>query len=331
MRSPVHLIILLLSIAVCSCNLSSDKKSPRSESITLREAWFPWAGYAGEILAEEIAKQKGIDFKVEQGAEDIDPIKMVLSGTNDFGIASAENLILANLKGADLVAVGALNYKSATCYIALKNKGITTLKDFENRKVGVLTATETETIYRLLLAKNNINTNLITEVEAPFDLTTFISTDAYDIRPAFFYDEAVTLDINKIEYTIIEPEDYGVQMIGAVYFTTKKMISDSPEKVQGFIDVLGGGWEKTIANPKEAIESLLQYDPNIDSNRELASLTKGIEYFSGENGKVLFASDSTWSALKRDLEFLGKIPENFDIHSCYDNTYVMKYHKNGFE
>ena len=136
----------------------------------------------------------GVRFNVEQGAEDIDPIKMVLSGTNDFGIASAENLILANMKGANLVAVGALNYKSATCFIALINKEVHSLKDFEKKTVGVLTATETETIYRLLLARNGINTELINEVEAPFDLTTFLSTDAYDIRPAFIYDEAVTLD-----------------------------------------------------------------------------------------------------------------------------------------
>lgn len=323
--------LVLASLLLFSCANNSKKAGSESTEITLREAWFPWAGYAGEVYAENIAREYNIDFKIAQGAEDIDPIKMVISGTNDFGIASAENLVLANQKGAGLVAIGVLNYKSATCFIALKDKNVNTLKDFENKTVGVLTATETETIYRLLLAKNKIDENKIKEVEAPFDLTTFLSTDAYDIRPAFVYDEAVTLDQKGIEYTMIKPEDYGVQMIGAVYFTTKKIVDENPEKVQAFVDVIAEGWKKSIENPEKAIQMLKEYDPDINVQRELASLKKGLEYFAGEDDKVLFASDSTWDALKNDLVFLKKVSPDYNIKNCYDNSFVNKYLKNGIE
>ena len=95
-------VLIYSSILVFSCGNNSKKNASESSSITLREAWFPWAGYAGEVYAENIANEYNIDFKIAQGAEDIDPIKMVISGTNDFGIASAENLVLANQKGAGL-------------------------------------------------------------------------------------------------------------------------------------------------------------------------------------------------------------------------------------
>lgn len=324
-------IVVFLTILLFSCGTNSKKERSDNNTITLREAWFPWAGYAGEVYAEKIGRKNGINFKISQGAEGIDPIKMVLSGTDDFGIASAENLILANQKGAELVAVGILNYKSATCFIALKDKNVITLKDFEHKTVGVLTATETETIYRLLLAKNNINFENIKEVEAPFDLTTFLSTNAYDIRPAFVFDEAVTLDQKGIPYTMIKPENYGVQMIGAVYFTTKKMVSEHPERVQAFVDVIAEGWKLTIKAPEQSIKMLKEYDSNIDAQRELASLKKGLEYFAGENGKVLFASDNLWDALKQDLIFLKKIPEDFDIKSCYNNDFVNNYLKDGIK
>jgi NitT/TauT family transport system substrate-binding protein len=327
-----RLAVLLLTTSILfSCGTKSKKTESDSNTITLREAWFPWAGYAGEVYAEKLGKDYNINFKIAQGAEDIDPIKMVISGTNDFGIASAENLVLANQKGAGLVAIGALNYKSATCFIALKDKNVKTLKDFENKIVGVLTATETETIYRLLLAKNNIDKSKIKEVEAPFDLTTFLSTDAYDIRPAFVYDEAVTLDQKGIPYTMVKPEDYGVQMIGAVYFTTKKIVAEDPDKVQDFVDVIAEGWKKSIENPEKAIKMLKEYDPDIDVKRELASLEKGLEYFAGEDGKVLYASDSTWNALKDDLVFLNKVSSDYDIKSCCDNSFINNYLKNGIK
>ena len=195
----------------------------------------------------------------------------------------------------------------------------------------MLTATETETIYRLLLAKNKIDESKIKEVEAPFDLTTFLSTDAYDIRPAFVYDEAVTLDQKGIEYTMVKPEDYGVQMMGAVYFTTKKIVDEDPEKVQAFVDVIAEGWKKTFENPEKAIKMLKEYDPEIDFKRELASLEKGIEYFAGEDGKVLFASDSTWSVLNNDLVFLKKVSPDYNIKTCYDNSFINNFLKNGIK
>lgn len=329
MKTLKFALLFFVSALIFSCGSNNKKSALEEEPITLREAWFPWAGYAGELFAEEIGEEHNIDFRIAPGAEDIDPLKMVISGTNDFGIASAENLILANQKGAELVAVGALNHKSATCFIALKDKNVNRLKDFENKTVGVLTATETETIYRLLLAKNDINQSKIKEVEAPFDLTTFLATGAYDIRPAFVYDEAVTLDQRGVEYTMVKPDDYGVQMIGAVYFTRKKTVNEKPEKVQAFVDVIAEGWKQALAKPEKAIEMLKEYDPDIDAQRELASLQKGTEYFAGEENKVLFVSDSTWHALKNDLVFLNKIPADFDINSCFDNSFINTYHKDG--
>ena len=325
----MKIINVLISIGLTLFLLSC--KQPTTDDatikISLREAWFPWAGYAGEVFAQyEIDSLYNVDFRISPGAENIDPIKMVLSGTNDFGIASAENLLLANQKGANLVAIGVLNYKSATCFLSLKHKGIEGLRDFEGKKVGILTGSETETIYRLLVLRNNLNKNKITEVEASFDLSTFINTDAYDVRPAFIYDEPVSLDIKDIEYNILRPEDYGVELVGAVYFTTREMVEKYPEKVQAFVNIIANGWEKALAKPTKAIEYLQKYDGNIDATRELASLEKGSEYFQGENGEALFVSGKAWDKLYESLKELKKIDANVDVAKSFDNSFVRKYH-----
>lgn len=322
-------ILISFCLFISSCNDNKNKISQNSNiKISLREAWFPWAGYAGELIAEDIGKKQHVDFKVENGAEDIDPIKMVISGKNDFGLASAENLILSNQKGANLVAVGVLNYKSATCYITLPKSNIKTLKDFEGKKVGILTGSETETIYRLLTAKNKINKKNITEVEAPYDLKSFLTTNEYDVRPAFIYDEPVTLDAQNIKYNILKPEDYGIQMMGAVYFTTREMINKHPEKVQAFVNVICAGWEKALSNPEDAIKILKQYDKNIDEKRELACLKKGLQYFAGESGKVLYVNEGEWLKNYNYIKSLGKIEKDFDVRTCINNSFVDKYHAN---
>jgi NitT/TauT family transport system substrate-binding protein len=320
----LSIIIIALSTLVFSCN-----NSPKTESktVTVRQEWFPNANYAGELVAaKEFAKEENIEIKIEAGSDNIDPIKLVLSGKNDFGVVGADKVLLANEAGANLVVIGVINYNSPTCFLALDNKQIKTPKDFEGKTVGVLTGTATEYVYRALLSKTGIDAKKLKEVEAPFDLATFIA-GSYDVRPAFIYDEPVSLDMQNLKYTIINPSEYGVSFIGTVYFTTKKMIGENPEIVQSFINSVAKGWEKSLKQPSVAIKYLKEYDPNIDANRELKSLEKGLSYFTGYKNEVLTADMPHWEQMSNTLVDLGLL-KNSDLKNVVNMSFVSKYHQN---
>ncbi|MEM6360864.1 MAG: ABC transporter substrate-binding protein [Bacteroidota bacterium] len=328
---PTILIGILLLTTSCRKSkknaIVDSGQATQSYDVSLRQGWFPWAGYAGELVAmEEFDSVFNINLKINPGADDIDPVKMVLSGTNDFGITSAEAIVLANQKGADLIAIATVNYKSPTSFIVL-DENINNPKDFEGKTIGILTGTETETVYRLLLEKNNISKEKINEVEAPYDLKAFIN-GYFDVYPGFIYSEPLALEYQNIEYKLIKPENYNVELIGAVYFTTRKYINENPELVQAFINALAMGWEKALQNPSMAISYLKEFDNTIDEERELASLIKGREYFEGEGGRILFSSDSTWNNLKDALVLLQKVGPETDISESYDYSFVKIFHSN---
>lgn len=314
--------LMTLSI-LFSCNSSTENAKT---SVTVRQEWFPNANYAGELVAaNEFAKEENITINIEAGSDNIDPIKLVLSGKNDFGVAGADKVLLANQNGADLVVVGVINYNSPTCFVSLEKNNVKAPKDFEGKTVGVLTGTATEYVYRALLKKNNMEKAKLKEVEAPFDLATFIS-GAYDVRPAFAYDEPVSLDMQDIKYTIVKPEDYGVVFIGTVYFTTRKMIQDDPQTVQAFVNSVARGWEKSIQSPEVAIRYLKQYDNSIDTTRELKSLVKGLPYFVNPSKKVLVADFPHWQQMVNTLVDLG-LAKSVDIKSAIDTTFVSNFYK----
>lgn len=304
-------------------NASQAKKE--LTKVSLRQEWFPFAGYAGEVMAaNETDSIYGLDIKIEAGADNIDPIKLVKSGSNDFGVASADRILTANEKGADLVAIGVINYTSPTCFLAKESKNIKTAKDFEGKTVGILTGTNTEYIYKALITSANLDKKKIKEVEIPFDLATFIA-DKYDVRPAFIYDETVSLDAKNIKYSIVEPKNFGVHFLGTVYFTTKEMIEKKPEIVQAFVNTMADGWKAALINPEKSISYLKKFDKNIDENRELIAFKKGIEYFKGEKGKVLFADMNEWQAMANTLKNLGVI-QNTDIKASINYTFLDKYY-----
>ncbi|MBK8808628.1 MAG: ABC transporter substrate-binding protein [Bacteroidales bacterium] len=326
----LSITVIVLSTLIFSCNNPSKNQI---QSVTVRQEWFPNANYAGELIAsKEFAKSENIEIKIEAGSDNIDPIKLVLSGKNDFGVVGADKVLMANESGANLVVIGVINYNSPTCFLALDNKQIKTPKDFEGKTVGVLTGTATEYVYRALLSKAGIDSKKLKEVEAPFDLATFIA-GSYDVRPAFIYDEPVSLDMQNLKYNIINPSEYGVSFIGTVYFTTKKMVDEDPETVQSFINAVAKGWEKSIKQPAVAIKYLKEYDSNIDENRELKSLEKGLSFFTGYNNEVLTADLPHWEQMSNTLVELGLLKKS-DLKNVVDTSFVTKYHqikKNGKE
>jgi NitT/TauT family transport system substrate-binding protein len=316
--------ILALSALVFLNSCTSEKQSEsKLTPVSVRQEWFPNANFAGEVVAMyETDSIHGLDLTVEAGSDNIDPIKLVLAGQNDFGVVGADKVLMANEKGADLVVIGVLNYKSPTVFLTKKNSNILTPNDFINKKVGILTGTATEYIYRSMIGKSNVDTSksTIQEVEAPFDLTTFIAGQ-YDVRPAFIYDEPVSLDIQKIEYNVIRPEDYGVKFLGTVYFTTKKMVAEHPEIVRNFIKVVSEGWALSIQNPEKAIDYLLRYDNTLDKGRELKSLVKAIPYFEGFNSQLLYCPQENWDEMAKTMIGLKLLQKN-NSKTVVNNTFI---------
>lgn len=318
MKKVALLILVCLSLAACN----NSKKPEKLLKASLIQEWFPNANYGGELVAMyETDSLFGLDLNVKAGSDQIDPIKLVLSGESEFGVVSADRIIQANEKGADLVVIGVANYKSPTVYLSKKEKNINTVKDFEGKKIGILTGTNTELIYKILVKKNNLDQSKLKEVEAPFDLATFIAGE-YDVRPGFAYDEPVSLEQQGIEFNTIKPEDYGVKFLGTVYFCKRSLVEQKPELVKAFVQSIKSGWEKTFANPVHAIDLLYKYDSDIDKGRETKSLAKALEYFKGENDSLLYASKESWETMANDLKEMGFI-KTFDYSKTVNNSFLI--------
>lgn len=324
------LYIVSILFLLCSCgnkqsrSAATEKDGGQLPKVSLRQEWFPNSNYCGAVFAKEkFAKENGIELEIVQGAENVDPIKMVISGQNDFGDVGADMVIKAIAKGADLVIVGVVNVNSPTCFISKKEKNIKTPLDFVNRTIGILSGTNTEYIYKALVNELNIDRKRLKEIDIPFDLGTFI-LDKYDVRPAFVYDEPVSLDLQKIEYNIIKPKDYGISFLGTVYFTTRKMVVERPKEVQAFVNSIADGWKATVRYPHEAIELLEKEYADINPERELSSLLKGKEYYSGKDGRILWADNTDWDGMISILKKLGEI-KDVDIKRHIDNSFLKKY------
>jgi NitT/TauT family transport system substrate-binding protein len=321
-------LVLLCLLVGCKSRNPANQTGHQSQNlpkITLRQEWFANANFAGAALAsKEFGADHHIELSIQEGSENVDPVTLVAAGQSDFGDAAADRVLAAISKGAPLVIVGVVNVSSPTVFLALEKKNIRSPRDFENHKVGILTGSATEYVYRALLDAAGVNRKKITEVQIGFDLQSFIA-GAYDVRPAFDYDETVSLDRQGIKYTTIAPKDYGVRFIGTVYFTRRKMLKSNPQLVQNVVSALADGWRLAIADPKRGISAVKEQFPAIDEDRELQSLERAIPYIKPPSGKPLLATPDDWigtlNALRR-LHVVGDMP----IGSFLDDSFVQTYY-----
>lgn len=304
------------------CRGCGDHQNPKK--VTLRQEWFPNSNYSGALFASRVfAPEHGIQLQVDAGSDQIDPVKLVISGQDTFGDASADKVLVADQQGADLVIIGAVSYVSPTVFITKRDSHIRTPKEFEGKRVGVLTGTNTEYVYRTLLVKTGVDKSKIKELEIPFDLTSFITTDQYDVRPAFIYDEPVSLDLKGIKYNLIEPRNFGVSFIGTVYFTRRSTIEDHPALVQSFVSAVAEGWTASLRHKSDAIHYLKEYDKDTDEKRELLSLQKGESYFTGKNGKILWADIEDWQEMVKELQDLAILQKDFNVSHFINNEFLI--------
>ena len=124
---------------------------------------------------------------------------------------------------------------------------------------------------------------------------------------------------------MINPEEYGVRYIGTVYFTRKALISEHPDIVQAFMNVLVDGWKQALANPREAINLLAKKFQSVQDNidKERRSFDAGRQYFGGEDGHVLYASKDRWTKMTDSLVELGKL-RAFDFNANIDYRFLDK-------
>src|SRR5947209_8108634 len=112
LRVKISVVLLVFAVALIGCR-SSHPPSSTTVTVKLVQEWFPYSGFSGEVTASKrFAKAEGINLEVMPGSEQVDPIKLVLSGSADIGVVSSDLLISAVAKGAPLTGIGVINYKS---------------------------------------------------------------------------------------------------------------------------------------------------------------------------------------------------------------------------
>lgn len=279
--------------------------------------WFAQAEQGGywQADAESLGRDQGVDLNVRQGGPQIQTIPQVAAGEAKFGIAQADELLLARSEGVPVVEVfGGLD-KYLQCMMFHPNQGINDWPDIDGHQVAVAPSGG---FWPFLKGKYNLNN--VKEINFTGDLATFARNEEL-VQQCFITSEPFVARQEGIEIETMLVADSGYNPYSQGLFTTEKVIKEEPELVRNVVAAVQQGWENYLADPTAGNELILETNQEMEqakldfAHEELK--TGG--YFASPIGAM---TAERWQTLADQLREADVLTEDVDVSQVWTDEFM---------
>lgn len=314
--------------AACSGDgaASSDPQASEPRRVVFMAGFKPQANLP--FVAVYVARERG--YFAEQGLDvDIrhastgEHLKLLLSGDVHFTTAAATSVLKRRSDpGAPITAIALFGQRGEQSYMALADRGIDELADWEGRTFGYKTSVPPD--YLAMVKAEGVDRSAIREVRVGFD-PRVLTEGQVDVLAVFKSNEPDTVRRLGFDVTLWDPADFGVPTLGLTYITRTDTAENDPDLVTRFLKATMKGFDFALNNPDETVDIVMKFAP--DENREHqafmlnAELGDAIGEVTDRSGLGAM-SDAQWSALYAHLIEFEALPEPFDYRTAFTTSFL---------
>ncbi|MBA8817652.1 NitT/TauT family transport system substrate-binding protein [Microbacterium halimionae] len=279
--------VAALTLTACSGttpDTSSDSASGDFEPITdisLQLQWLPQAQFAGYYVAQEMGyfEEEGFDnVEIIPSGGDIVPQDALAAGDVDFAIAWVPKVLgTIESSGVELTDIAQVYQLSGTTQVSWADSGITSVADFEDKRIGSWGFGNEWEIFAAMAA-DDLDASSVSVTTQDFSMNALLDGDV-DAAQAMTYNElamvleTVNPDTGELytmdDLDVISYEDTEGAMLQDAIWADTERLADDPAYADAsvrFLKAIIKGWVYARDNPEDAAS--LVWD--VASNAELA-------------------------------------------------------------
>jgi NitT/TauT family transport system substrate-binding protein len=320
---------LMVVVALAACG-SDDKGSSSSDSakadgggktekVSLLMNWFAQAEQGGywQAQAADTGKAQGISIEVLQGGPQIQTIPQVAAGKADFGIAQADELLLARAEGVPVVEVFGGMDKYLQCLMFHPSAGIKDFKDISGHQVAVAPSGG---FWPWI--KGEYDVTDVKEINFTGSLAEFKRNENL-VQQCFATSEPYFADQEKIDYDLLMVADAGYNPYAQGLFTSEKMVKENPELVRKVVAAVQEGWTEFLEDPTAGRELVMQVNKDMEQGPfDFAwQALKDGDYFGTPLGGM---TAERWTTLHDQLEEAGVLEKEVDPSTVWTDEFIPK-------
>jgi NitT/TauT family transport system substrate-binding protein len=326
MKQLTRLLLVAVLVLLSACTTANPASTPTPrQPVTVQLAWVPTIEYSGLYMAQERGAyaNAGLDVTIKP-LEKQSPIDAVLSGDAQFGVTSADVLLLARAEGKPLVAVATIYQRSPVAFISLSERAIIQPQDLVGKTVVVDLNGTTAIIYRALLASQGIDpADVNTQPRTDYSNDILLSGNA-DVMDAYLNNQPVQLAQQGHTVNAILASDYGIDLYPNVLFTTEEQIAKQPELVANFVQATINGMQAAIDNVAAATELTVSKSTQLDAIAEAESMRLALPLMNPAGSRPGMMTKENWAAAASILQDQKLLPASIDVQTAYNLSFLQR-------
>lgn len=244
---------LLFFLVLCT-SLSASQKL---EKVSIQLEWKYQFEFAGFIAAKEKGyyRNAGLDVELREYNNGIDIVSDVLERRATYGVYNS-SIVVHEGRIKPTVLLGTYFQHSPLVFVA--QKGIKTPADMIGKKIMWTKDESKYSSLALLLNHFDINSKNTQLMYHTFVIQDFIDGKV-DVMSAFRSNELYEIEKSGVEFTIIDPSEYGFMMSAVNLFTSPSEAIEHTERTKRFIEATNRGWKYALDHPNEVIRLILDH------------------------------------------------------------------------
>ena len=313
-----YLLIFLLCAAVTPWFLGCDNGDQASGPAKIRLAlnWKPEPQFGGfyDAMARDLYAREGLDVEILPGGAGRPTIQMIGAGSTEFGIVSADEIVIARSRGNDVVALFAVYQDCPQGLMTHADRGFQTIGDIFAAPGTV--ALERGLPYARLLQKQ-YGFEQVKVVPSPGgDISQFLANPTFT-QQCFITSEPLAADRQGVKTKTFLVRETGYNPYTTVLATSGKFLRENPETVAAVVRAVRAGWAGYLDDPAPANQAMQSLRPDLDDQTMHASAAAQRPLIVRGDTPVGSMSIERWQALVDQLTELGDIQSPVTPSDCF--------------
>jgi NitT/TauT family transport system substrate-binding protein len=317
---------LTASTAAAMAMPAIGRAAAPASKVVLQTNWLAQAEHGGfyQAVARGIYADHGLDVEVRPGGPQTNNASLLMAGKIDFSLAQAASALNYVREEAPFLAVAAIFQKDPLTLIAHPDvKEIAALKGHPI----FVSNTASSTWWPFVRSTFGLADDQLKPYT--FSIAPFMA-DPSSAQQGFVTSEPLLIKKQGLDPSVFLLSDSGYVSYQTTIETSRKMVDETPDLVQAFVDASILGWVSYLHDDPAPANALIKKDnPDIDDEKiayaRQAMIDEGLVASGPAATDGLGALNAdTCQAIYDLLADAGGFPKDMDIGPAYDLKFVNR-------
>jgi NitT/TauT family transport system substrate-binding protein len=232
----------------------SKAKPGDKQKVAILLNWYPEAEHGGfyAALANGIYAQYGLDVEIRPGGKSIMVAQELTLGRVQFGVANADDVLVARNRDVPMVALMAPMQNGPRCIMVRKDSGIQSFDEIKNVKLQI---DETRPYVPFLKSKGFLKEGIT--VVPFFGSVAQLVTDKGIACQGYSFSEPFMARQQGVEVVELMMSEIGYNPYASLLVTTEGQIEKNADVCKRMVQASIEGWKKYLESPKAANDMIL--------------------------------------------------------------------------